>query len=127
MIKRTRWGPDTCGCVVEYAWDNAVAESVRTHTFSQIVSRCPIHEALSLDGESLYDQLLSENQTKNRALDSIIEILPAVNFEKYSWTFDASRNLRVSLAAEIVVSPQNRTAIQAALDSRFGSGKVTLV
>ncbi len=30
MIRTTLWSPDTCTCKVEYSWDDAAPEDVRT-------------------------------------------------------------------------------------------------
>lgn len=32
-FRTTRWEPDTCDCVVEYDWDDAVSQDTRVHLF----------------------------------------------------------------------------------------------
>lgn len=64
MLKTTKWLPDTCNCVIEYTWDDAVDESERTHTFSRVLSTCAFHGSCGTDDEQ-YQVILKENETKN--------------------------------------------------------------
>jgi len=67
----TTWGPDTCGCIVEYSWDRDSDESNRVHTFHGHSKRCADHEHLW--DQEVYDCVLEENQRKNITLGHAAE------------------------------------------------------
>ncbi len=120
MKRVTRWSPDTCDCVLEFEWDDAVVESTRVHVFKNTIKTCPDHPALI--GNSLYDQVLFENTCKNITFVEIQKVLPAVEVENYIWAFDGNRVLQVSLVG-IVLLAAEKQGIQTALDNKFGAGK----
>lgn len=62
MIQTTRWTPDTCDCVIEYQWDDAVDPSVRVHTVYNILSACSDHPGTP---DETFQQALADNQAKN--------------------------------------------------------------
>lgn len=65
-MKVTRWSPDTCGCVVEYEWDDTVPAKNRVRKFKACVRKCPRHA--HLDDEAVYNAITEENSRKNIAL-----------------------------------------------------------
>lgn len=65
MIRTTRWSPDTCGCVIEYEWDDTLPQEARKHDFKNVITRCSEHSGLGKD-KAHFDHVLSENQAKNR-------------------------------------------------------------
>lgn len=75
MKKLTRWSPDTCGCVIDYEWDDTQAEDVRVHTAVRTVKRCLAHQA-DTDVALHYSKALEENQRKNKALQKLLESCP---------------------------------------------------
>ena len=123
-IKTTRWSPDTCGCSFDYEWDNAVAADVRTHTFTNVVKRCPEHGARS--GVALYDAVLAENVTKNTVLGIANGIESAITEENYRWSYDGARVLQVEFVG-VALNGGKRLAIQSAADIQFGPGKVAIL
>lgn len=44
--RTTRWKPDTCGCTVDYSWDDAVPEADLVLT-CVAVELCPDHASLA--------------------------------------------------------------------------------
>lgn len=141
MIRTTRWTPDTCGCTLEYQWDDAVPESSRTHTLSRVVTACPAHATLPSDA-ARYDAAVDENSTKNQAKAEILAKVAAlaatvINPDGSSFvdfrnpptvTFGLpyvgkGRSLTVTVPG--ITAPQ-RAAAQAALDAKFGVGKVVV-
>ena len=48
-LNTTRWSPDSCGCVLEYAWDTATSEDDRVHTHVNTVAVCVSHAELHPD------------------------------------------------------------------------------
>lgn len=75
MIKFTTWRPDTCECEFEYEWDDAEAEDNRTHTLKRVIKQCESHNGLIIGG-NVYENVLKENQTKNKALGEFMEKVP---------------------------------------------------
>ena len=55
----TRWSPDTCGCVVEFEWDNEVPVEQRTHKHYATLAQCEFHKYLP--SEKMYDILFKLN------------------------------------------------------------------
>ena len=137
-LNRTRWSPDTCGCVIEYEWDDSVPEDQRTHSLSNVVSKCPAHAALT--DNNTFSSVLDENPRKNNALNHVLDNAPTALFDvingarqlkesinfSFSWSGIApDRVLTISFTG-ITLTTNQRNAIQAALTNRFGFGKVLL-
>lgn len=76
-MRTTRWSPDTCGCVLEYDWDDAVADDQRTHTYARHVIICVIHAAVS-GGSNRYDAVIEENASRMKVLDYIQANFPVL-------------------------------------------------
>lgn len=141
-IKRTTWGPDTCDCIVEYEWDDAIAQGSRTHTISNIINKCPAHTSLSTNTD-VWNALNDENPRKNAARGLLLEngptslydVIDATNGTRefkngitfnWSWTGSgAARTLTITVTG-ITLTTQQRNTVQTVLNNRFGSGKVTL-
>jgi hypothetical protein len=142
VIKTTRYSPDTCGCSLEYTWDDSLPESSRTHTLSNYVTKCPAHQGLATD-QDRWNAVFEENPRKNFAVQNILDNSPTtalydttpsgnrvvkptvgVNF---SWSGTApNRVLSLSFTGVTLTTNQKNT-LNTALNTRFGSGKVTLV
>lgn len=97
MIITNRHSPDTCDCVYEYTWDNEIPEEKRIHTVSVFATKCKAHTDLS--DEDAYNQILSENQTKNLIVQGILDLS---NVE-VNWDFDEDRNLVINSSVPIVI------------------------
>jgi hypothetical protein len=119
--KLTTWSPDTCGCRIEYQWDDEIDATSRTHTFTQTFKTCPAH--LSLRGVDLYDALVDENTRKNITLTVAQGVKVDIVVEDYSFSFDAGRELLARFAG---ITDQQRTDIHDACELQFGPGKVTV-
>lgn len=124
MKRITRWSPDTCGCILEYEWDDAQDENTRTHSFKRIIKTCPEHAVLA--GKPHYDQVLSENTRKNIGLNIIQKNHPEVTDDNYLWWFDKGRILQVSLVG-ITLGTAKGEKLQSDFDKQFGKDKVRLV
>lgn len=110
MMHKNTWRPDTCGCEIEYEWDDAVPAEQRVHTPVKVTG-CEHHQAG--DHVAKYTKVLKENQSKNKVLGAILDgVTTAVDVlldendkpikklkrgKKYLWSFDAQRNLVVQL------------------------------
>lgn len=103
MKKITRWRPDTCGCIIEYEWDDSEAEDSRTHTLrSESSIPCAIHAA---DGEELMNVVLTENQTKNQVRQSLLHEAASLRKNdaefrdgvEFQYSFNENRQLVVDL------------------------------
>lgn len=81
-INVTRWSPDTCGCVMEYAWDSESSNEDRIHTFSKMVNVCEAHKVIVSANPTAtghgrtYNSALEQNQRKNLSLSHAMEHLP---------------------------------------------------
>lgn len=119
-INITTWHPDTCGCEIDYSWDDTVSQDQRVHTPVKI-THCKDHQSLkSQSTQAAFDAIMKENQSKNMVLHHVLENFPEVvatttNDEgtqtkklkagcQYNWSFDQNRNLQV----EVVGLPQAR-------------------
>ena len=74
MLKVTRWSPDTCGCILEYEWDDTKNESERTHTLKNIIKKCPAHH----DEPIVFNTVLDENKRKNTAFHTILSEIAGI-------------------------------------------------
>lgn len=132
MIKTTRWRPDTCGCEIEYEWDDSVTAENRVHKASKIIKACSVHSA-NLTKENHYDKVLKENQMKNQVWGKLLEDPTLVNESldadgnvaknlkpgiKYDWSFDKDRNLIVDI---IGGSKKQKDDLKAKTDILFGT------
>jgi hypothetical protein len=94
MIRVTTWSPDTCGCTLEYSWDDAEPEDARTHSLSRVVHSCPAHP--NLPEQELYAAVVNENKHKNKVFAEAKKAKPDLKYEDYEWSFDGKRKLKVS-------------------------------
>ncbi len=121
MIRVTRWSPDTCGCVLEYEWDDAQDENTRQVMFKRVVKRCSSHSLLS--GVDVYNEVVSENTRKNIVLAEAQKVFPELIPENYNWSFDKDRKLKVGFLGVAIDKKQ----LQDLTDSKFGKNKVEVI
>lgn len=121
MKKITRWSPDTCGCVVEYNWDDAVSEAERVHTLSKVEKKCINHQHLS--DQDVYSALFDENPRKNKVLDAIHSQFPAL-VDQVKWSFDENRVLQIKIPPDFSIAEKGD--LQKKIDQEHGSGKVKI-
>ncbi len=138
MIHTNQWQPDTCGCVLEYTWDDAENQSTRVHTPTRIVKACPAH--ISMGKDAHYSKVLDENQRKNKAHGLILESMPELvdevvlddgskvkklkNGIEFKFAFDANRKLQISLTG---ITSKHKTDIQALVQAKLGSSKIDIL
>jgi hypothetical protein len=111
MIKYTLWSPDTCGCQIEYSWDDSVDAKDRVHTCVSIRKKCE-HHAYLMDKHKHHNEILKENQMKNKVITKITESIPSIYEEieidgakhkrlkkdkNILWYFDNARKLCLTL------------------------------
>lgn len=96
MIRTTRWKPDTCGCTLEYTWDDTVAEDVRTHTMSKM-TKCVIHSALP--EVAAYQAVHDENRSKNDGIGLLVAQHPELEPQQHlvGWRFEQDRSVVIAL------------------------------
>lgn len=125
-IQTTQFSPDTCSCVVEYEWDDAVPVELRTHRVSRIVSRDARHAALVV-ADAHYAQILGENQRKNRAIGHAVEAFPALlNADgdfRGTWSFTLGHVLLLTLPG---VNRPSQLSVQSWCDLNLGIGLVVV-
>lgn len=108
-MRTTRWKPDTCGCILEYDWDETLPDDQRVHILARVAA-CADH--LGETDQDVFDHVLKENQTKNR----IIEIAKRHKSDaELRWSFTGkgtARKLQVELVgANLTV--EERAALMA--------------
>ena len=91
---RTRWSPDTCGCVIEYEYDDTLPVESRELT-PRSVEPCAFHR-LDTD-QAVFDAVLEENRRKNTAYAIALEEIPVLTPDDFEWSFDNKRVLNVHL------------------------------
>lgn len=123
MIKTTRWGPDTCGCVVDYEWSTETPPETREHRLTSVVRACPEHPGLT--GAFLYSAIVGENRRKNTTQGIAQAINPNLTSQVYQWAFDANRVLEVSWLTTVTGAAKQQ--IQQQCDLQFGPGKVAVL
>ena len=86
-IRVTKWFPDTCGCELDYVWDDAKPDAE-----GQVVldKACPAHA-----GKQGAD-VLAENRRKNTAIAQVAQAL-GVEPADIGWEWGAKRNLVLRL------------------------------
>lgn len=139
-IQTTRWSPDTCGCKVEYTWDDTVPQEQRIHTFSKLVNTCSDHN--SLTDKACYDILNDENLRKNNTLGLIRKNHPSLT-QTYTnpdgttyidfapgkeplWQFSGTGDTRVLEITSTNLTLSEKTNLNATCTTQFGSGKVVI-
>jgi len=129
-MRRARWRPDTCACVLDYEWDDQAPEAGRAHGLAQVITRCPDHAALPTDA-AVWAACSEENPRKNRALAALLNAVPALGRDvvpdegggvrkefavPVTWRFDGDRVLYVQVALAAV----DRAGAQAAVRAEVG-------
>ena len=134
-LQTTRWSPDTCGCVVDYTWDDSVSQEARTHHYAGHVLKCSAHAPLS--DEAAYAALTDENPRKNQTLQALSDAFPSITTSDALgnkvlkkdgsgpvWHFDSNRVLNVSVGS---LTLAQKASVQATLDIVHGVGKVKVL
>jgi len=123
---KTLWSPDTCECEVEYETDDEKTQD--DPVVSKVIRRCKAHEGA--DAQVLAT-VLDENRRKNYTFAEVEGVLNLSTEEEkrellnsYKWSFDADRKLHIEFVGTTTISAADKTAIQMAADSRFGTDKV---
>ena len=142
VIKITRWSPDTCGCVIDYAWDDAVPENQRTVSFNNIVTKCPAHTILTTNND-VWTAINDENPRKNVARQLLLDNAPNTIYDiidvsngtrdfksgislNWIWSGTApNRVLNLTVTGATLTNAQKNT-IRNILNTRFGAGKIVL-
>lgn len=108
-----RWYPDTCGCVIEYEWDDSEPEDKRTHRVVRFVKVCDAHKKFlplsaketpeevlmaQEDKERLFSQVLEENRRKNYVLFEIINKFPEFAEERITPNGEKIKDLRPGIS-----------------------------
>lgn len=107
-IKFTTWSPDTCGCVLVYAWDSAAPPEEREMIPCEVVHTCPCHSDLADSDDAHYSVICDENQLKNRSVNAANPDDP----RSVEWSFTpGSRelNIKVPKGKRKVVEAENKT------------------
>lgn len=107
------WYSGVCKCYLEYDAnsDGALANLI-------LARACEFHKAL--DGKpELFDLLRAEGGTMSHAVTTLRELEPD---KEISYAFDADRKLSVTVKD----SSLSKLALQTAVDTVLGSGKVTV-
>ena len=133
-IKTTRWNPDTCGCVIEYQWDDTVPQDQRVHTPVNIVSQCNVHGSFNAPSD-LYNHVLFDSQRKNLLFAILQGLNPNLTLDQYNagvWSFTTrSPDIHGHVRQLIINSAQawpagQASTIQSSADAAFGAGETVI-
>lgn len=111
---RNLWKPDTCGCVIEFEFDDELPAEQRVHTGHTVHKICESHKSAleGKDAHTSYQHCSKENQKKNLSIGLIEESLSDEHFDiKEDWdgnvtktlkwqprfSFDSDRKLKIEL------------------------------
>lgn len=134
-IRTTTWHPDTCDCIVEFEWDDAVAADQRVHTGKRNVRVCARHASVAgADQIGHFARLMDENPRKNKLLERLRSQFSELTETDgsgqvvlkrgvVSWSFDDSHVLHISVPS---LTTQKKTLAQAWCDANLGVGKVVV-
>lgn len=87
MLHTTRWQPDTCGCTIDYTWDDA--EQLGTRTLTPVeIDCCVVHDGLSL--LAAWEVVRAENRRKNEAVNAAAEAA-GCGPDEIAWHMKAGR------------------------------------
>lgn len=152
-IQTTLWIPDTCAipqCIIQYQWDDTVPQEQRTHDNPVFLQRCSIHAAQPGDDSARWTTITEENPRKNQAWQSVIDNGPSSLVDtdvgtgtktlkaknpttgaplSLDFAFNGTppnRLLTLTLVG-ITLTTQQKNNVQTALNTKFGTGKVTFV
>lgn len=135
-VTKMTWRPDTCECVIEETHDpENAAYGVK---FSAVIEKCAIHIAVSdanlygvvyanSDGENKRKNLVDQFLRETSALDlTVADADGSLIYKRgvvFNWSFDADRNLVISVAG-VTLTANQQTSIRTFADANFGAGKV---
>ena len=140
--KITRWSPDTCDCVLEYIWDDALPDDQIVHTPSSVIQRCFGHEPLP-NTQAVFNSVRDENPRKNLSLDEILQNAPNTNWYdidattgtrifkrgitiNWNWSGTAPNRVLTLTFTGITLTTAQRNNLQTRLNNRFGSNKIVI-
>jgi hypothetical protein len=145
VLNTTRWSPDTCDCVLEYEWDDAVPSNDQiVINYKTIVKQCVNHQHLTGNNKKdNYDTVFEENKRKNGTIAELITRMQsdfgetdpqtgAITLKRgitVSWAWSGTAPNRVmTLTIKGISLTQNKlNQAKTFLDTKFGTGKVILV
>lgn len=141
VIRTTRWRPDTCGCIIEYTWDDSLPQDLVTHTLDRITRRCAAHQNLVTDTD-VYNVVREENPRKNITNQIVLDNSPNTVYDintdgtrifkkglvaSWTWSGTAPNRLMTVTVSGITLTTNQKSAIQTKLTERFGINNVTIV
>ena len=110
----TKWKPDTCNCVIEFDGHNPDGTQNVTS-----ISKCAEHVSDALAHKTVLD----ENQSKNKAIGSLIADNPEMKGRESEvlFTFDAKRDIVLSLPTDMkhLKDPMNAKDLKTAKKVTF--------
>lgn len=135
-IHTNRWWPDTCGCCIEYEWDDQDDPNTRVHTGKRVHKACAAHPAKP--AHEHFATLQDENKRKNKLLQLAMEAFPTIlgeqvttdsgtvtmpNGKEFNWRYDANRVLIVTIPK---LNKTRKEQVQSVANTVFGTGKVII-
>ena len=93
--KITKWYPDTCGCEINIIWNDTDPNVIHEH---KIINACSRH--IGLTG----DNVLAENQKKNRNINKVIEVVPENLRKQVSFSVSSDGEIIIHVPTNIIVS-----------------------
>lgn len=128
-IRRTTWQPDTCGCILEYDWDDSLPVDQRVHIPATAIA-CSLHLAHAGDLTGNHATCIAENSAVQAALSLIAPNIPSQvatktdewgrqsqhlapwNIPQFIFAPQVSKNPRVMTMQSSTMTPQEISALQ---------------
>lgn len=144
-LVRTRRRLDTCDCRVVYEWDNSIPSNQVIHTVVAYENKCSFHQSVPgvTNNQDLYDNVVcNENAKKNDTIGLLLENGPNTIYDinsdgtrvfkkgvsvSWSWTGNAPNRLLTIILFGVSLTTNQRNAVQAKLDERYGISNVTII
>jgi hypothetical protein len=137
VLNKYIWKSDTCPCVLIQVIDT----DTDTISLDSYITVCLPHGGTSSDSIK-YVNAITDNQRKNYVYDIAVKTFPSQLTQtdpetgstvpktgvKYNWSFSGSGSSRVLTISftGVTLTTANKSTLQTACNTRFGSGKVVV-
>jgi hypothetical protein len=138
-IKTTRWSPDTCGCSIDYQWDDSLPNDQITITPVGVPTKCAAHSSIAAV-PTAFNTISEENGRKNISRSLLLDNGPSTLYDivdgnrqfktgidiSWAWSGTAPNRVITITVTGITLTNAQKNTVRNVLNNRFGAGKVVL-